>query len=76
MTIVCGTFLLHTTKDVDLPMEAFAQLLVRGSAGSGASANGLGLNGGGTRGEGAAEDGLELGSTGTPKAAALRRGPR
>lgn len=76
VTIVCGTFLLHTTKDVDLPMEAFAQLLVRGSAGSGASANGLGLNGGGTRGEGAAEDGLELGSTGTPKAAALRRGPR
>ncbi|KAL4457984.1 hypothetical protein ABPG75_012849 [Micractinium tetrahymenae] len=78
VTIVCGTFLLHTTKDVDLPMEAFAQLLVSGSAGSSTSANGLGLGlgGGGARSDNAAEDGLELGSMGTPKAAALRRGPR
>lgn len=75
---MCGTFLLHTTKDVDLPMEAFAQLLVRGSTGSSSTTNGMGLGAGagsGPRVENAAEDGLELGSIGTPKTA-LRRGPR
>lgn len=41
VTIICGTFLLSTTKDVDLPLEAFWQLLIRGSSGSG-TANGLG----------------------------------
>jgi hypothetical protein len=89
VTIVCGTFLLHTTKDVDLPVAAFMQLLVRGSnsGNSSGGANGGGVNGlGGGRlgvlaaGGGAAEDGLEegleLGASSTPKAAALRRGPQ
>lgn len=86
VTIVCGTFLLHTTKDVDLPVEAFMQLVVRGSTGSGgvgSSANGVGLAGsGGSRqglvaaGQGldeSVEDGLEMSSAGTK---ALRRGAR
>ena len=42
ITIICGTFLLSTTKDVDLPVEAFWQLLIRGSGGGGGAVNGLG----------------------------------
>ena len=34
VTIVCGTFLLHTTKDLDLPLATFSQLLSRGYRGS------------------------------------------
>lgn len=42
VTIVCGTFLLSTTKDVDLPLDAFWGLLIRGGGGgSGGAMNGL-----------------------------------
>lgn len=55
MTIVCGTFLLTTTKDVDLPLQAFADLLIHGTnstAAAAAAANGLGglAGSGGSRG--------------------------
>lgn len=86
MTIICGTFLLSTTKDVDLPLEAFWQLLIRGSSGGG-TANGLGgLSSAGSRtglvalatDEEAGEGGVELASAaGTAvgaKAVPSRRG--
>lgn len=75
MTIVSGTFLLHTTKDVVLPLDAFLQLIIRGggaaSAGSAASGSRVNLLAAG--GEGNGDDGVELGTAGTPKGA-LRRG--
>lgn len=75
VTIVCGTFLLHTTKDVEVPSGTFMQLLTRGG-GSGGSSNGvsaLGLSS--TRLAAAAAeggDGLELGVAPPPKAAQRR----
>ena len=89
VTIVCGTFLLHTTKDVDLPAATFVQLITRGGAAGGGGASSGQAGGGGSSsrllssavggGGGAAvgEDGageLELGSGGTPKAAQRRGG--
>ncbi|KAI7843812.1 hypothetical protein COHA_002710 [Chlorella ohadii] len=87
VTIICGTFLLSTTKDVDLPLEAFWQLLIRGSSGGGGAANGLGgLSSAGSRtglvalatDEEAGEGGVELASAaGTAvgaKAVPSRRG--
>ncbi|EFN58445.1 hypothetical protein CHLNCDRAFT_19917 [Chlorella variabilis] len=79
VTIVCGTFLLHTTKDVDLPVEAFAQLLTRGAS-PGGGGNGMMALGpssaklAAAAADDAAEAGLELGTASTPKAVALRRG--
>jgi hypothetical protein len=77
VTIVCGTFLLHTTKDVDLPMEAFMQLLVRGSSGGGGVNGMAGPGPGGSSRLSATDvdDGLELGAATTPNSkTAIRRG--
>lgn len=72
MTIVCGTFLLHTTKDVDLPLEAFAQLLVRGSGGGANGVAGPGLGGSSRLASTDGDDGIELGAATTPKMATRR----
>jgi hypothetical protein len=80
VTIVCGTFLLHTigsADSVDVPLEALARLLTRGGAGAVALAPPasceakLAPENGGAAGRDVA---LELGNTTTPKATALRRG--
>ena len=37
VTIVCGTILLHTTKDLDIPLAAFISIMFHGGGGVGAS---------------------------------------
>lgn len=40
VTIVCGTVLLHVTKDIDLPLAAFASVVLTGKAGAAAALGG------------------------------------
>ncbi|KAL4852935.1 putative magnesium transporter NIPA4 [Chlorella vulgaris] len=75
VTIVCGTFLLHTTKDVEVPSGTFMQLLTRGGGGGGSSNGVAALGLSSTRLAAAAAeggDGLELGVAPPPKAAQRR----
>ena len=64
VTIVCGTFLLHATRDLDIPLSAFLQLTkAPGAARLLPSGEG---GGGGSSGSG----GVEMGEPLTPRSRA------
>ena len=76
VTIVCGTFLLHATQGVDLPLAALLPGLLGGRGGGGGGANGGGGGGsGGIRVSTVDDDEIEMGAT-SPKTAQLLRKPR
>lgn len=58
VTIVCGTFILHATKDLDIPLSAFVQLTKAGGGSGSKLVAAAAVAAAGTGGDGNVELGL------------------